>query len=213
MKKGIRYIITLLVVGLLAYNSVYFKPLDEVKASAEEKKFDLVSFVEDLMESGMEKVGAISAPDFYNGMASDFDKLMDLEGKKLGVGNLRYFMIEGEGTVVAIEEENVVLKLDGVPDRTVKIATDFIFGSTLRDASGLVSISDYANTMDFNNISVEINKQVRQKIVAPFINNVKKGSKVAFVGGTAIDITAPVVNDLRVIPSKLEIVQYTEPIE
>lgn len=84
MKKGTRYIITLLVVGLLAYNSVYFKPLDEVKASAEEKKFDLVSFVEDLMDSGMEKVGAISTPDFYNGMASDFDKLMDLEGKNWG---------------------------------------------------------------------------------------------------------------------------------
>lgn len=207
MKKGTRYIITLLVVGLLAYNSVYFKPLDEVKASAEEKKFILVSFVDDLMDSRMEKVRAISAPDFYTRMRSDFDELMDLEGKKLGVSNLRYFMIEGEGIVVAIEEENVVLKLDGVPNDSLRIATDFIFGSTLRDASGLVSISDYASTMDFNNISVEINKQVRQKIVAPFIKEVNEGSKVAFVGAAAIDITTPVVKDLRMIPSKLEIVQ------
>jgi predicted lipoprotein len=207
VKKETRYIITLLVVGLLAYNSVYFKPLDEVKASAEEKKFILISFVDDLMDSRMEKVRAISALEFYNRIASDFDELMGSEGKKLGVSNLRYFMIEGEGIVVAIEEENVVLKLDGVPNDSLRIATDFIFGSTLRDASGLVSISDYASTMDFNNISVEINKQVRQKIVAPFIKEVNEGSKVAFVAAAAIDITTPVVKDLRMIPSKLEIVQ------
>ncbi|PCJ91540.1 MAG: hypothetical protein COA50_16460 [Flavobacteriaceae bacterium] len=204
--KRVRYIIAFLAIALLFYNSVYFKPLDEVKAAAEEQKFDLVAFVEDLMVAKMDNVGTISVSDLYDRATVDFKELMDAEGKEMGISNFRYFMIEGTGTVVAIEEENVLLKLEGVSD-TLKIATDFIFGSTLRDASGLVSISDYASTMDFNNISVEMNNQVGQIVVAPFVNKVEEGSKVVFVGGTKIDITAGAVKNLRVIPSKLEIIE------
>ena len=205
MKKAARYVLAILAIGFLAHNSVYFKPLDEVKSSAENKRFDPASYAKTLLESQMKKVMAIPVSDFYGRLDSDFDALMESEGKKLGVSDLRYFMIKGEGMVLTIEEENVVLQLEAVPNQTLRIATDFIFGNTLRDASGLVSISDYANTMDFNNISEEINKQVQQEVVSPFVKKVREGSRIKFQGGTKIHIKDPALDDLRVIPTELEI--------
>lgn len=205
MKKTLRYLVFIAVIGLLSYNSVYFKSLEEVKADAASKAFDVVSFTTDLMDTKITEVNSLEVSEFMQRLTGDFDQLMASEGKKLGVSNNRYFMIHGEGEVMSINEENVLIKLNDTSEQQLQIATDFIFGNTLRDASGLVSISDYTSTMDFNNISVEMNKIVRQKVLPPFISNLKMGDKVFFKGAIKINITEPENQDLRVISVKLEI--------
>lgn len=207
MRKTTKYILVIAAIGLLAYNSVYFKPLHEVKASADEKKFNVEAFSKDLMDHKMPSVAAINIDIFFNRLKNDFERLMEEQGRQLGVSDQRYFMVEGKGVIITVEEENMLIQIGEEKEIELRIATDFIFGNTLRDASGLVSISDYANTMDFNNISVEMNKLVRQDIILPMLDQVQPGSKVIFKGATKINIKEPSLKDLRVIPVQLKIVE------
>ena len=44
--RAVKYIITILAIAVVAYNSVYFKKLDQVKASLSAKEFNAVSYAQ-----------------------------------------------------------------------------------------------------------------------------------------------------------------------
>ena len=90
---------------------------------------------------------------------------------------------------------------------TVRLATEFIYGNAIRDASGLVDIKDFPNTMDLNNISEELNKMVRKTVLPPFKAAVKKGDKVIVTGSIEIHKEHIKWNELEIIPVQLQIVQ------
>ncbi len=205
MSKGIKWGIGILLLVFTLYNSVYFKPLDEFKAAADNQKFSPESFARDLMQNKVPAVKAFQAVEFYNRLQNDFDAFVEQNGKELGVSNYRYFMLSGEGEVIEVGEENVTVNLLGLENTTMCIATDFIFGNTLRDASGLVSISDYANTMDFNNISVEMNRIVINEVIPPFVEQVAIGQMLSFKGALKVNIEERNWDDLRLIPVELTI--------
>ena len=210
MNKLTKIIFGIVLLVLIGYNSVYFKPLDEVKAATTAKEFSPTNFAKDLMQNKIGNVEAIDVVTFFPQLISNFESFTEEYGKELGVSNYRYFMLKGEGTVTNLGEENVTLKLSGLDDQNILLATDFIFGNTLRDASGLVSISDYANTMDFNNISVEMNRIVKEEIVPPFALNVAEGEIVAFKGAIRLNVVEKKWENLRVIPISLIINPKTE---
>jgi len=210
MNKLTKLIIGIGLLVLVGYNSVYFKPLDEVKKASTEKEFSPTDFAKDLMQNQIGKVEAIDVLTFFPQLTSSFDSFNKEYGRELGVSNYRYFMLKGEGRVTNIGEENVSLSLSGLDDQNILLATDFIFGNTLRDASGLVSISDYANTMDFNNISVEMNRIVKEEIVPPFALNVAEGEIVTFKGAIRLNVVEKKWENLRVIPISLIINPKTE---
>jgi predicted lipoprotein len=87
----------------------------------------------------------------------------------------------------------------------IKLATQYIFGNTARDCSGLISINDFSNTMDLNNVSEEINKLIRAEIVTPFKATVKEGDVVSFVGAIELSQSKPKTEALEIIPLQLEI--------
>ena len=90
---------------------------------------------------------------------------------------------------------------------TVKVATEFIYGNAIRDASGLVEVKDFPNTMDLNNISEELNKTVRKTVLPPFKTAVKKGDKIIVTGAIEIHKEHIKWNELEIIPVQLQIVQ------
>lgn len=202
MKTRVWNILLVVFIGFLLYNSVYFDSLADKKAMATDQVFDAASFSKDIMDTKMDALPAIAMVDFLNAADVNFDLLMESEGKRLGVSNERYFMVEGEGILIETEEDNVILQMEDRANSKIEIATGFIYGNTLRDASGLVSISDYAKTMDFNNISIELNKRVRDEVLPSFIKKVKVGSRVKFKGALKVNITN-FDGDLRIIPVHL----------
>ncbi len=211
MKTWVWNVLLVLFIGFLLYNSVYFKSLEDKRAMTTEKVFDAVSFSKAIMDTKIEEVPTIAMVDFLNAADVNFDLLMESEGKRLGVSNERYFMVEGEGTVIEIEEDNIILEMEDKGNSKIKIATGFIYGNTLRDASGLVSISDYAKTMDFNNISIEMNKLVGNKVLPLFIEKVNVGNRVKFKGALKVNITN-FDGNLRIIPVHLTLEEpYEQP--
>ena len=65
---------------------------------------------------------------------------------------------------------------------TVILATEYIYGNAIRDASGLLDIKDFTNTTDLNSISEELNKTVRTRVLPAFKKQVKQGDKIEVTG-------------------------------
>lgn len=202
MPKPIRYLLYVVVIALLAYNSVYFKKLDEVKAGT--AAFDAAGYARDFWEKkltpGLSKAVELNA--LTSLLKADKEKAFNEHSHALGIGNIRYFLVKGEGVVSGVNENEVKV---AVGENGVRIATEYIFGNAVRDASGGIDINAFTNSMDFNNVSAEINKLIREKVVPPFKSKVKKGDRVAFHGAIELNREHLQVNDIEIIPVSLQI--------
>jgi predicted lipoprotein len=200
--KNISIIVILIVAG---WNSVYFARLDEVKASKAEKTFDAPNYANNFWNRLMPVIGqATDLAELLSMLETDPTKTFDKYSHALGIGNLRYFLVKGQGMVDRVEDDYVVLAL---PDKTqIRIATEFIFGNAVRDASGLIDINEFTNTMDFNNVSAAINKIIRETVLPPF-RMVKKGDKVDFAGAIELNKEHVQLNNIEVIPIQLKILE------
>lgn len=193
----------LIVMAVLLYNSVYFESLDSRKMAQKEGGMEPSKFADDFFENKLETIPTYKAETLMESLRSDFEATLSSKGRQLGISNNYYFMIDSKAVVKRIETENVVVNLLSRESDSLYIATDFIFGNAIREASGLVSIGDYQNTMDFNNISVAINDHVRSNIVKPFAEKIKLGDTLFFKGAVKVNSKEKQSSMLRVIPVKL----------
>jgi predicted lipoprotein len=209
MNRYIRYLLLIVVIGLVAYKSVYVKKLSGMKATTDEK-FNAVAFSKKLWEeklpakldSSVELTTFIKAA--QANPADAFSKYTNV----LGIGNFRYALITVEGIVTNVNEDDITLQIKlGDSLMAAKIATEFIYGNAIRDASGLVDVKDFPNTMDLNNISEELNKKVRKTVLPSFKAAVKKGDKVFVTGAIEIHKEHIKWSELEIIPVQLQIVQ------
>ncbi|HTN19397.1 MAG TPA: DUF2291 domain-containing protein [Pelobium sp.] len=204
-KKIIKYSVIFLLIGFVAYNSVYFKSLSQLKAEDEAKNFDATKYAEDYLNKEL--------PALFN-KVPDVDTLMSLlkaEPKKafklysnaMAIGNVKFFMTKGAGTVNSISDNEIILLTAGKQRFTV--ATEFIFGNALRDASGIIKVEDFTNSADLNNVSAEINKLVRQKVLPPFKGKVKLGDKVTFIGAFELNQEHINLKNIEIVPVKIAV--------
>lgn len=189
----------------VAYNSVYFKPLSRHKEESVEKTFNAVAYAKTYLDikllpslNKLPHIDSLLIELKYN--PKDAFKM---HSHALAIGNIRFFMIKGEGIITDVKEHEVTLATTG--SRNLKIATEFVFGNALRDASGIIKAEDFTNSMDLNNVSAEINKLVRQEVLPAFKGKVKIGDKVTFAGAFELNQEHINFNDIEIIPVKLTI--------
>ncbi|PTR01093.1 putative lipoprotein DUF2291 [Mucilaginibacter yixingensis] len=202
MKKGIKYTVWAVIVLALAFNSIYFKKLSEVKAS--DKKFDAVAYAKGLyakLPSVTDK--AITLDQLVNEVNADKAKAFSDYGHALAIGSTRFFMVKGSGVVKEINESDVLLTTAGGND--VSIATEFVFGNAVRDASGQVNLNDFSNTVDLSNISSEVDKIIRAQVLPAFKAAVKKGDKVDFTGAIELNQEHLNLGEVELMPVSLNI--------
>ena len=206
--KLVKYIAVIIALIVVFYNSVYFKKLDEVKASVSAKEFNATSYAQTFWNGKLipNLNKAIEISRLTSMLASDPEKTFDEYSHALGIGNLRYFLVQGKGETVSVNENDVSLlvKSDSA-QQAIKIATEYIFGNAVRDASGLININEFNNTMDFNNVSAEINKIIRAKVLPPFKATVKKGNIVEFVGAIELNKEHLNLSPIEVIPVEIKL--------
>ncbi len=205
LQKIIKYFLILLFFGLLLYNALYFKKISEMQVSKIETVFDAKAYAKTYL---LEKIPAVkkeavAVSDLISALNKDSKKAFADYSHFQNEGDMKYFFVKGEGKVTAIDEEFVSLKIaSGIE---IKLAIQYIFGNTARDCSGLISIDDFSNTMDLNNVSEEINKLIKSEIVAPFTAKVQKGDSVSFLGGIELSQSNPKTDKLEIVPVQLEI--------
>jgi len=209
MNRYIKYLLLIVVIGLVAYKSVYVKKLSGMKV-ANNEKFDAVSFSKKLWEEKLPaKLGsAVDLAIFIKATQTNQADAFSKYTNALGIGNYRYALIKAEGIVTDINEDDIMLQLKlGDSLMKAKLATEFIYGNAIRDASGLVDVKNFPNTMDLNNISEELNKMVRKTVLPPFKTAIKKGDKLIVTGAIEIHKEHIKWNELEIIPVQLQIVQ------
>ncbi len=208
MKKGLKYSVAILVLFVVAYYSVYFKKLNEVKASA--TNFDAKSFARKYITDKLVPAvnNALELNQLLALLTTNKEQTFANYSHALGIGNIRYFLVKGEGEIIAVNENDVSISTKTATTQKVfTIATEFVFGNALRDASGQIDINAFSNTMDFNNVSSEINKTVRMDILPPFKSNVKKGDIVQFAGAIELNKEHLNIENIEVIPVQLKIIK------
>jgi predicted lipoprotein len=209
MNKAVKYILVMAVIGLVGYKSVYFKKLSEIKNTSN-AKFDAVKFSSKLWSDKMpaKMDSAVDLATFIRAVTTDKEAAFKRYSNALGIGNYRYALIKAQGTVTAVNEDDVQVALP-VADSVINavLATEYIYGNAIRDASALIDVKDYPNTSDLNSISEEINKIVRTSEVPPFKKVVKKGDKVNIVAAVELNKEHIKWTGLELLPVRLQIVQ------
>lgn len=204
MKKAVKYILAIVLVILIASNSVYFKKLSDVKASAT-KQFDAAKYARNYLNTQLIPAAnkAPQADDLLALLKSQPDTAFKKYSHGLDIGNIRFFMVQGQGIVTSVDENDVyVLTKD---KQAIKIAIEYVFGNALRDAPGLININDFATTIDLNNTAAEVDKIVKTEIVPPFKSKVKAGDKITFAGAFELNQEHINLDKIEIIPVVLNI--------
>jgi predicted lipoprotein len=207
MKKWLKYIVLIAVAGLLAYNSVYFKKLD-AKKEVVETDLNPAAFAQKFWTEKFTSYldSALEINEFAKMLQENPKDVFEKYSKTQGIGNVSYFLVKGEGVITDVPEDNViVLSKAGTAALTVKLNTGIYFGNAVRDVTGLISMGDFSNTMDFNSVSSELNKIVRTQVVLPFKTNAAKGKTVQFVGCAEINKEQINITDIQVLPVRINI--------
>lgn len=200
MKKSVKYAIGIIVVAVAGYNSLYFKKLSDVKQGAD--KFNAPQYASELYSKILsDSAKAIPLDQLVKDIQTDKEKAFATYGNALAIGSTRYFLVKGNGGVKDVQESDVPIETS--EKNEVNIATEFVYGNAIRDASKKVSLNDFSNTEDLNNISVEVNKLIRTKILPPFKSAVKKGATVIFLGAVELNKEHLNLNDMELIPIQL----------
>ncbi len=209
MRKAVKYIILIAIAGLLGFQSVYFRKLSVVQKE-KQQSFDAVAFAKKLWEEQLpaKMDSAVRLPDFIKAVAANQQEAFTKYTNALGIGNYRYALISVEGQVTAVNEDDLVLQLSaGDSSLTATLATEYIYGNAIRDASALVDVKDFPNTAELNSISEELNKLVRTTVLPAFRQKVKTGDRVQVVAAVEFNKEHVKWNQMELLPVRLQIMQ------
>lgn len=206
MKKNFLYFILFICFGLLAYNSVYFRKLSEMK-KATDKQFDAGDFAKKLWEGELQTSinSAIELPLLLKSINENPDAAFEQNTHALAIGNYRYAMVKLKGNITKINENEIQVSI-ALPHAdsllTVAITTEFVYGNAVRDASGLLDVRDFNNAADLNNIAEALNALVRKNIVPSLKKTAKENSMVELVGAVQLNREHVAKEMLEIIPLK-----------
>jgi predicted lipoprotein len=209
MQKIVKYILLLLAVGLVAYKSVYIKKLSEVKKKTNEK-FDAVAYSKKLWDERLPAKldSAIELTALIKAIEANPATAFASYSNAIGIGNYRYSLVKVAGVATVIGEDEIAVQVNHADSLLIAIlATEYIYGNAIRDASGLVDIIDFTNTADLNSISEELNKTVRTLVLPPFKKLVKQGDKIEITAAVEFNKEHISFGNLELIPVRLKIVQ------
>lgn len=208
-RKILKYLLLTAVIALLAYKSVFVIKLSELQV-VEPKAFDAPAFTQQLWDTKLPAKldSALTLEALQTELKTNPGRAFDTYFNSMSIGNVRYTLVKVTGKVLSVNDDDVVI-LTGAKDaqRTVKIATEYVYGNAIRDASRLVNIKDFVNTTDLNRISEELNKRVRTKVLPAFKGTVQKGDSVDCSGAIELNQAHYSFDDLEVLPVQCKIIQ------
>lgn len=201
MQKIYKYGLLMLALTFLGYHSVYFEKLSEIKADVA-VAFDFQAFADSLYYQGMlKKVTAVELSQLSASIQTDAESAFEKYGNRLGIGNAAYFMVQCKGEITEITEDEIQLSTENAG--AVSINIRYIFGNALRDASGLVKLTDFKTNTEFNKVSEALNALVRTKVIPPIVAGLQIGDRIEVVG--ALKLSKKELEDpaLVITPSQI----------
>jgi hypothetical protein len=107
-------------------------------------------------------------------------------GRRPGIGGPWFYLLSGEARVVAIDPRGLWLGASDLGDWRVLLQTGPIFGSALRDATGLLRLEDFSS-FDFNELGAQLNLLSESRVGSVLRRDARVGSQVEFVAAGRLD--------------------------
>lgn len=209
MSRPLKYMLLIAIIGLLGYKSIYFEKLSKVKNSAN-AGFNPVDFSKKLWEEKFPAKldSAIALPLLIESLRHNKEEAFNKYSNSLGIGNYRYSLVKIRTTVTAVNSDDIIITTIA-GDSTIEmiLATEFIYGNAVRDASGLVAIEDFPNTSDLNSISEELNKIIRSTVLPDFKKQVKTGDNLDIIAAVEINREHIKWSGLELLPVRIQIIR------
>jgi predicted lipoprotein len=213
MKKVCKYAIAAAIIAFLTYHSIYFENLEDVKQQQQREAFNAAEYAGDFWDNQLFNVldKAVDVKELIELFNTNMNEAIKRYGKAPGVSRIYAYLIKGNGKILMIGDgflEVSIREPQTNPD--IKITTGFyIPGNAVRDASGLIDVSKFSDTMKFNEISGEINKIAVKEVIRPFLDKKPQvGRTINFFGATQVAqdaIEAKEFKLVEVVPIRLRL--------
>jgi predicted lipoprotein len=209
MKRSL--LITVAVLACLGLTWVFplfrIVPLEEVAKAKSKAQFDAAKFAKkfwsEQLVPGFEQ--ATDAATLINAIQADPEAARKEFGRSVGIGRVYLYFFRGEGTIVAIEKTGVAVSCVAPDDEAdIVLKTGLLFGNTIRDSTGQLLSSNFANSQDFNAISKELNAIVERDIQPKLKSEVKVGAKIRFVACAEVRESSKKHLPISAIPLQVE---------
>ena len=127
-----------------------------------------------------------------------------LYGRRPGIGGPLFYFVSGEARVESTDHTGVWLD-PGVPGPIrIVLQTGPIFGSALRDATGLLNLDDFSS-FQFNELGAQLNRLAETHGEPPLRNGAKVGSVVQFLAAGQLRQTPGDVPTLKLVPIRVRL--------
>lgn len=181
-------------------------PLEAARSESAAAAFDADSFVEtfwtdQLLESADK---AVDAGELLAAFEADPADAVQRYGHRLGLSGASSYFVSGSGHIIAVDDRSVTIALEGGDQAAVVIETGPLFGNAVRDGSGMLDVSDFPNSQDFNALSSEINRRVEERVFPKLTQKAEIGVLVKFVGGVEIADADKSFSPLKLVPVVVE---------
>jgi len=191
MKKVGKYVVAAAIMAFLLYHSIYFKKLDDVKKQRQRETFNAAQYARDFWDNQLFRVldKTVDVKELIELFNTNMNQAIRKYGKAPGVSRSYAYLIRGNGKILSIAQDFLQLSVrEPQTNPDIKIASSlYIPGNAVRDASGLVDVSEFSDTMKFNEISSEINKILVKEVIRPFLEKKPKiGQTIRFFGATQV---------------------------
>jgi predicted lipoprotein len=189
-RKHLLYLIGLAALVLVLGSSLEFRRLDDKRAEERASRFSPAEYARDFWDNRLQT--ALGNPQAADEMIRLFNtdmKAAIAHGRTLGHSRVHAYLLQGAGRIAAARKDGLLVSvLPEDPGPEVLLCTgSYISGNAVRDASGLVDVSAFPDTMKFNRISAEINRIVVQEVIAPFLERAPQvGMSVRFLGAAEV---------------------------
>lgn len=191
MKKVCKYAVAAAIIAFLVYHSIYFENLKDIKEQRRRGTFNAAEYARDFWDNQLFSVldKAIDVKELIELFNTNMNQAIKRYGKAPGVSRVYAYLIRGNGKILKIGEDFLEVSIrDLQTNPDIKIMSGFyIPGNAVRDASGLIDVSEFSDTMKFNEISGEINKILVKEVIRPFLEKKPKvGKTIKFFGATQV---------------------------
>jgi predicted lipoprotein len=213
VKMVCKYILIVAVFAFLLYRGTYLENLQDVRQQRRRQAFNAAEYARDFWDNQLPGVlnQAVEIKELIRLFKTDMAQAIERYGKAPGISRVYAYLLKGEGTILEVNESGLQVSVEEPhtnPDVLMETGS-YIPGNAVRDASGLVDVSKFSDTMKFNEISGEINKIVVKEVIEPFLNKgPSTGKTIRFFGATQVAQDAAEEKELeliRIIPIRLEL--------
>lgn len=209
MKRVVSILIGCAVMAVVfcVFPAFHVVPLKQAQAEKMKGAFNAADFASEFWRKRLTPAlkQAADAQTVLDALAKDPKAAATTFGHTVGISDTTHYFIRGTGTVVSVEGKGVGVALhgsDSKPDLLIK--TGLLSGNTVRDATGLLTASEFPNSQNFNDISTELNRIVESQILPYLKTNATVGRTLRFAVCAEVGEDDASDRPLKVIPVAVE---------